>query len=264
MAPRFVRNILFVTLAALGALSRTPAMAADDMNGGARHILISYRSAPEARPAFRNYLINTEAKMLDRLRQQGVLKEYQILFNPFANVGTWDAMLVLDFSSFEATARWQRIERTMPGGLAPAGLKLGKPYRTYSADLFRDAMASDPGDAAKHVLYVIPYTYNDAGQYKSYVDGYVIPQVKGWMKEGVLSRYRIYMNRYPVGDPEPWDALFIYDYRDLPSVGRREEILAKVRGPLRDNPEWKHLSDIKATIRSEAENTTAEIIAPSK
>ncbi len=31
--------------------------------------------------------------------------------------------------------------------------------------------------------------------------------------KGVLNGYRIFMNRYPVG--RPWDALFIYEYRDL-------------------------------------------------
>ncbi len=237
----------------------------DDLGGGGpQHILITYRSEAASRPAFRTYLTHTEAQMLERLKAQGVLKDYQILFNPFASTGTWDAMLVLDFTSFSATARWQQIERTMPGGLARAGLKLAKPYRTYSCDLFREGAADSPGDVAKRVLYVIPYSYNAADQYKSYVDGYVIPQVKGWMKEGVLSRYRIYLNRYNVGEPEPWDSLFIYDYRDQESFGRRDEIVAKVRGPLREDPTWKHLNDIKATIRSETENTITEILAPLK
>jgi hypothetical protein len=91
------------------------------------------------------------------------------------------------------------------------------------------------------------------------VDGYVIPQVKGWMREGILSRYRIFMNRYPVGDR--WDALFVYEYKDMDSFGRREPTIAKVREPLRKDPNWAALNAIKSQIRSEAENVIADDLA---
>lgn len=248
-----------ISLVAALAFATLPSHADDVGGGGPQHLLITYRS--ELRPAFRSYLVKTEAPMLEKLKQQGVLKDYQILFTPLISA-TWDAMIVLDFTSFSQTRAWEKIEQTMPAGLTKAGLKLAKPYRSYSSDLFREGAADDGGDPAQHIAYVIPYSYNNADQYRSYLDGYVIPQVKGWIKEGVLSRYRIYMNRYQVGEPEPWDSLFIYDYRTLEDFGRRDEIVAKVRGPLREDPVWKHLNDIKATIRSEAENTVTEIIAP--
>jgi hypothetical protein len=80
------------------------------------------------------------------------------------------------------------------------------------------------------------------------------------MKEGVLNRYSLYLNRYPVGDH--WDSLFIYEYRDRESFGKREETIAKVRDGLKNDPVWKHWSDIKATIRSESENTIMEEVTP--
>ena len=81
------------------------------------------------------------------------------------------------------------------------------------------------------------------------------------MKEGVLSHYSLYLNRYPVGPP--WDSLFIYEYRDRESFGKREETIAKVRNGLKNDPVWKHWSDIKATIRTESENTIMEeVVAP--
>jgi len=120
--------------------------------------------------------------------------------------------------------------------------------------------ADDPGSEASGVYYVIPYEYSSADQYRKYVDAYVIPQVKGWMKEGVLNRYSLYLNRYPVGDP--WDSLFIYEYRDRESFGKREETIAKVRNDLKNDSVWKHWSDIKATIRSESENTIMEEVTP--
>jgi hypothetical protein len=247
--------LLFVSIVLLGTSSHI----AEGQDSGPRQLLITYRSQAADRPAFRAYLQGEESVMLEKLKSEGVLKNYQILFNPFVTTGTWDAMTVLSFSSYGATQRWKEVERKFPGGLGAAGLKLAKPLQTYSADLAWEGAADDPGPEGRHVFYVIPYSYNSLDQYKAYVDGYVIPQVQGWIKEGVLSRYALYLNRYSVGDP--WDALFIYEYRDLDNFGKREETVAKVREPLRLNPTWKHLNDIKGTIRSESENTIAESIS---
>ena len=250
------------TLALLALVLVIPLLAAEPARaeGGPTQLLITYRSAAADRPAFRAYLQGEETAMLEKLRHDGVLKSYQILFNPFVTTGTWDAMTVLSFSTYADTQRWKEIERTSPGGLSPAGLKLAKPLQTYSADLGWEGVAADQGPAGQRVVYVIPYNYNALDQYKSYVDGYVIPQVKGWMAAGVISRYGLYLNRYSVGDP--WDALFVYEYRDLKSFGEREETVAKVREPLKADPVWKKWSDIKATVRAETENTITEILSP--
>jgi hypothetical protein len=239
-----------------------PATAAENpVQGGPRELLITYRAEPAARPAFRAYLLSKQVVELEKLEREGVLKRYQILFNPFVQPRTWDAMTVLTFKSFVDTKRWQEIERSSPGGLSAAGLKLAKPVGTYSADLAWDNAAADTGLPADRVFYVIPYSYVSENQYRKYVNGYVIPQVENWLSEGALSRYRIYMNRYPVGDPEPWDALIIYEYRNLDSFGRRDEVSARTRTVLQADPVWKQLSDTKSQIRTEAENTIAELLA---
>jgi hypothetical protein len=254
------------TLVALAALTMalatfaTQHAAADTpTTGGPRNLLITYRSEPANRPAFRAYLHSEERAQLDKLKREGVLESYQILFNPFVTSGTWDAMTVLTFKRYADTQRWRELERMAPGGLTPKGLRLAKPVDTYSADL-----AWTGGDAksagSDSVFYVIPYEYSAADQYRKYVDGYVIPQVTGWIREGVLANYRIFMNRSPVGPT--WDALFIYQYRDLEAFGRRDETVAKVRKTLVDDPAWKALSDIKQTIRTESENTVAESLTP--
>src|SRR5581483_3445685 len=237
---------LLVLLAIPKAQGPEAASAAENpISGGPRELLITYRAEPANRPAFRRYLQSMLAPQLQKLEREGVLKSYQILFNPFVQPTTWDAMTVLSFNHFTDTRRWQQIERESPGGLSAAGLKLGKPVATYSADLGWDNGAADGGPPQDRVFYVIPYSYTSADQYKKYVDGYVIPQVEGWIKDGALSRYRIYMNRYPVGDPEPWDTLFVYEYRNLEAFGRRDEVVASVRAPLRADPAWKQWNDIK-------------------
>lgn len=260
-SPRILpqRLSFFAPLLFLLAASGVPSAPAQQ-TGGPTQLLITFRCAAADRPAFRDYLQGEESRMLGKLKAEGVLKSYQLLFNPFVTTGTWDAMTVLNFSSYAATQRWKEIEQKYPAGLTPAGLKLAKPIQTYSADLAWEDTALDPGHDDNHVFYVIPYSYNSLDQYKSYVEGYVIPQLCGWMKEGVLSHYGLYLNRYSTGDP--WDALFIYEYRNLESFGKREETVAKVRATLRDDSAWKHLSDIKASIRSETENTIAEELKP--
>jgi hypothetical protein len=248
--------VFALTAAATAASTATAAQAA----GGPTSILIAYRSEPANRPAFRTYLQRNMLARLAKLKHDGVLSGYQILFNPFTTPATWDAMTVLRFTDFAATQRWKEIERTQPGGLNAAGLRLAKPVDTYSADVTWEGQADDPGSEADSVFYVIPYEYSSADQYRKYVDAYVIPQVVGWMREGVLGGYQIFMNRFPVG--RPWDSLFVYRYRNLEAFGRRDEVVSKVRATLVDQPEWKHYSDIKLTVRTESENTIAEALQP--
>ena len=239
------------------ALGLASTAAAD---GGPTSILIAYRSEPANRPAFRVYLQKDLLPRLAKLKGAGVVSSYQILFNPFTTADTWDAMTVLRFTSYGATQRWKEIERTQPGGLDAAGLHLAQPINTYCADLPWEGQADDPGAEESAVYYVIPYEYSSADQYRKYVDAYVIPQVKGWMRAGVLAGYRIFMNRYQVG--RPWDSLFVFRYRDLEAFGRREETVAQVRLTLKDNAEWQQLNAIKQTIRTESENTIAEALQP--
>lgn len=253
------RRTLLASLAGLpvGLVFATGASSAEDP-GGPLQILISYRCAPADRAAFRAYLSGEGRGPMSRLALEGALTGYDLLFNPFTSEGSWDALLILSFARYADTQRWKLIERTMPGGLTPAGLRLARPIQTYSADLGWEGVAPNPGPTSARIAYVIPYSYTDLAAYKRYVEGLVLPQLKGWIAAGVLSRYRLFLNRYPVGDP--WDALFVYEYRDLESFGRREAVMARVRAPLRADPAWKALNDVKATIRSESENTIADLL----
>ena len=241
-----------LSIAALLLISTIPPASAAPPAGGPENLLITYRSKPADRPAFRDYLEHVELARLKAWKDQGVLKDFQILFNPYNDVDTWDAMLVVRFPSYADVGRWQEIERTQPGGLDARGLALGSPVQTYSADL--TWTEGGWGDAS-NIFYVIPYEYNSEAEYESYVDGYVLPQVRGWMKDGALTGYRIYMNRDPVG--RRWDSLFIFRYKDLEAFGRREAVVAKVRAGLVDDPKWKQLNDNKRNIRTESDNTIA-------
>jgi hypothetical protein len=55
------------------------------------------------------------------------------------------------------------------------------------------------GDTSKSVFFVIPYDVANLEDYKPYVAGYVIPQMDGSIREGVLRSYSLYLNRYYAG-----------------------------------------------------------------
>lgn len=246
------RLVMWITaIAVLAGAMPLPARA----ESGPRNLLITYRTTPANRPAFREYLQGPASARLEVLKKAGKIAGYQLLFNWYNDALTWDAIAIIQFKDYADVAHWKRLEQTSPGGLDATGLAIGQPVTTVSADLQWEA-----GDAAAagsgRVFYLIPYEYRDRAEYSRYVDGYVLPQLKGWMQEGILTRYRIFMNRYPVG--ASWDALFVYEYKDIKSFGQREPVIAKVRGPLRENPDWAALNAIKQQIRSESENVIAD------
>ncbi len=254
-----MRKPSLISLFAILALLATARVNADAAEGGPLNLLITYRNAPADRSAFRAYLQSEGRAQLQKLQSEGVIKNYQILFSPFANSGTWDAMTIVTFARYAETQRWVAIEQTSPGGLTSAGLRLVQSIDTFAADLTWSETADKAATARDAIYYVIPYEYGSADEYSKYVEGYVLPQVKGWMREGVLGSYRIFMNRYPVG--RPWDALFVYEYRDLDKFGLRAETVSKVRKTLENDPTWKQLHAIKHTLRTEDENTIAVSLA---
>src|SRR3546814_540151 len=191
------------------------------------------------------------------MKAKGELADFRIFYSWYRQPEVWDGMAVLRFPSHAAVLRWNALERTAPGGLDAAGLVLADPYATYAADL---SWSRSP-DTLKvgEVYYVIPYEYKDAHQYRDYVKGYILPQFDGWMKNGALTGYEMYMNRYPVGTP--WDVLFNQHYRDMESFGRRPRVTEDTRAGLRANPAWMAWSEKQMGIRPETETTTAQHIA---
>lgn len=254
---RFIWTRVMLSLAALSALVATPGLAQEELADGPKTVIISYNSDATKRTNFRQYMAGPFAAKLAALRGQGKLAAYQVYYSWYPQPDVWDAMVVMHFPSYSAVKEWQAIERSQPGGLDAAGLALAKPKAVYSADLSWNKSIDDLD--VGEVYYVIPYSYREAAEYRSYVAGYVTPQFDGWIREGALSGYQIYMNRYSVGTP--WDSLFIQRYRNFDAFGKRQQVLDKVRVGLRQQPEWMEWHKRKGDIRSETENSIAELIA---
>ncbi len=250
-------KLLLAFAFAVSCASATNLYAAAEQ-GGPTTLIITYRCAPANRAAFRQSIEKTDINRFEKWKSDGVVENYRLLFNWYADENTWDMMAILSFSKYANVGRWKEIERTSPGGLSQESLKLGAPTNTYSADLNQSEVSqSAPGNSGKSVFFVVPYdVLSTVDEYKTYAAGYVIPQTKGWIREGILTSYSLYLNRYYPG--KPWDAMLVLEYKDLESFGQRESVIAKVRQTLSADPKWKAIGDNKKSIRSEKEPTLAD------
>jgi hypothetical protein len=227
---------------------------------GPKTVVISYRCSSTKRAALREQILKSALPRFEKWKTEGVLEQYRLLFNSFVDDDTWDLLAIIAFHEYNDVDRWRKIERSMPGGLTAEELSLASPLSTNSMDLswWEALPASEQSRVGESVFFVIPYVYSPTSteDYIKYLDGYVIPQTKGWMREGILSSYEIYLNRYPAS--QPWQALFVLQYKDWASFGQREKVVTKVRQELRQDPAWKALSDNKLQIRVEKKAVISE------
>jgi hypothetical protein len=218
-------------------------------------LVVAYHVTPASRPAFRHELETSGLRQFQRWKSEGILSSYRILFSRYADSDNWDAMAVLGFSSAAGVERWKHIEEIMPAGLLPKALAMVKSVHTTPVSLARSQSAMDT--TTNSVFMVIPYiTMVSVGDYLKYADGYMNPQFDGMIEESVMSHYDLFLSTYSTG--RQWSSLVILEYKDQESLSKRGSAEAKVRGRLKDLPEWKAFSDIKKSIREEKQIVLAE------
>ena len=250
-----IRILCVAAAASLAILLALPSNAADPREGGPLAIVITYRAAPANRTALRQLMEETEARQFQRWKDEGVVQSARLLVNRHVDSVTWDAMAILTFARYADVERWNAIERTSPAGLSPKALALTSAIETAPGDLMREGGR----DSARSVFLVIPYEYQvPLNEYLAYLDGYVVPQMDGWMEEGVLTRYGVFLARYPAG--RPWQSMLILEYKDDQALGARDATTTKVRARLKDNPKWKAISDAKKNVRSEKPPVIADAV----
>lgn len=241
-----------------GALHAGVCVAAEPAASEAQSLIITYQTTPANRPVLRQAMEQSTAPELARWKQDGRIKQYNLLFNRYADSDNWDAMAVLTFATPDDLYRWRETERLRPAGLSKEAAAVATSIHTTPVDMKRLA----PLDAkSAHAVYVvIPYkTLVSEPDYEKYADGYVIPQFKGWMDEGVLQGYSLYTSRFPAG--RPWNAMVVLQYKNEAALSTREAVVAKVRERLKANPEWKAISDGKKEVRTELQVVIADRIA---
>jgi hypothetical protein len=260
MARQISQALIFLCAASLALHAAD--VGADPKQTGPVGLVIQYQCRPSKRAAFRHRLRDVELASFARWRSEGLLADYHVLFSRYADSNTWDALVLLTFPDYHAASRWKEVEARNPAGLSPEALELVSSLETYPVDLLR---SNAPPPATPDPVYlVIPYTFSvSAAEYLTYADDYVRPQFEGWMKEGILSGYQIFLQRYTAD--RPWDTMIFLKYRDDEGFGQREKVVARVRGQLQSNPVWKAASDGKHNLRVEKEAVIAdELSAPQR
>ena len=236
----------------------------EQRNSGPKNLVITYRCTSANRPRLRNYMLKQGVQRFEKWKQGGVLADYRILFNRYNDSDTYDMMAVLNFDKYSDLEKWSAIEAEFPGGLTQEGLEFITPLHTYSMDLIWHGSAPEVPPRGRTVFFLIPYDYypHTIEEYIKYSNGYVLPQIKGWVSKGVIANYGIYVARYPTS--RPWKVLFVLEYKDAESFGAREHTMAEVRAALKSNPDWKALSDTKLNMRVEKETVVADELLPQK
>jgi hypothetical protein len=224
---------------------------------GPQTLLIAYRVLPAKRAALRQIMLASGVARFQRWKDDGVLQDVHVLFNSYLDSDTFDMLALLTFGDYAAVAKWREIERVSPGGLSPAALELITSAVTYPLDAARGDRSPEPAVPGQSVFFVIPYDYlTSTDDYVRYVDTYVVPQAAGWMAEGVLASYTMYIARYATG--RPWSSLLVLEYRDHDAFGRRDMTVQKVRDRLKRNPSWAAANDAKQKIRVEKQAIISE------
>jgi hypothetical protein len=232
------------------------------LSQGPLTLLIAYKCKPENRVKLRDRMIDSEIANLAKWKQAGLLAGYRILFTRYLDTDNYDMLSLLSFKSYLEVSQWKSVEQASPGGLSQVALTFVTSATTYAMDRARYAASTQPQSSKKEpVFLIVPYDYSvSADQYVSYLDGYVLSQLNGWMQEQVLSAYDTYLARYAAG--RPWSSMLVLEYADGEALGKRESIVAKVRSQLQRNAEWRAFSERKQSVRVEKEAIIADQLAP--
>ena len=230
---------------------------------GSTHLILTYNCTPQNRAAFREFMETKGVNQFEKWKKDGVVKNYLILFSTFVNEQLVDMWVILDFDKFADVANWQKVERDFPGGLSPEGLRLASPRTCVYSDLVWNG-GKQNADLTKSMFMIIPYiTLVSVEKYDDFVNKYVIPQLKLWVKSGIMPSYQIHMNQNPTD--APWHSLLVFEYDGLRGIALRDIVKQSVRDKdLKNDPGYNQYSPIKQTIRKELEPTTFVAILPKK
>ncbi len=251
---------------AVGALGFTLATlagvaGAQERGEGPATLFLTYRCDPAKRAAFRAHMEGPGIAALEAWKKEGRFADYLLLFTSYPS-RVLDMVLRLDFARYADTEKWKAVERTNPGGLLADGLGLCSPVSADLADLAGQGASPDRDPAAGLYLY-IPYHFEKGigrPEYRKYFEAYVKPQNEGWIGEKVLAAWNLYLNQHAAG--APWDALILYEYAGVAGLSRRDTVKAGVRARLRNDPEWKAVSDRKEGVRTEDQVIVMDPIRP--
>src|SRR5262249_41689954 len=102
-------------------------------------------------------------------------------------------------------------EKTSPGGLARDALEMAWPLTSYASDLVAHEGLDIPADPGRSVFFIISYdnqTWREAA----------VSQAKGFLRDGAITSFSAYGNRYPGG--KRWRGMLVLEYKDIDAFSR--------------------------------------------
>jgi len=255
--PIIRRHFAVVALMASALCGVAKAQGGDPRDDGPLGLVTTVQVAPANRAQLRRLMLESGIPQLERLKREGRVDGYRVLFSRYADSEGFDLLVQLSFARYADVERWRGVEVRHPAGLPDAALRLVKSMATVPVDRMRDGEAKEP---AKQPTYlVIPYDYFvSTNDYLKYLDGYVVPQLSGWVDEGIVSSYGLYFGRYAAG--RPWSSMLMIEYRDDAALGRRDTVVKRVRARLNEIPQWRAIAENKEKIRVERAPVMADLL----
>lgn len=159
----------------------------------------------------------------------------------------FSALAVVRFPSEEQFENWY----------VPAAQALGDKASIKRADL---VIADGVEDAPRPDAYFAVNLYETlvpADQYKTYTNAYIVPNMAHQKSSGVMASYSMYLERAE-GQGKP-RSLLIKEYVNEEAFGKVKAIKdAHKNEVLLKDPEWKHIDETKAEIRTDLNETLAK------
>lgn len=214
-------------------------------------LILMYRAKPGERMDFLTKMRTEGEAQFAQWKKEGVCTGYHLLAPAYAGAGahTPDLYAIVEFAHFTDLARWQKIERSLPGGLPQDVQNIAWAETSGTADVVKEVRGSASTKDSQY--FILTYQVMiPIPAYEKYALSYAVPQFDGWIKAGVLNSYEIFANQNPAG--APWSSVILLEYKDMNALGRRETVKDAVRKTLAaSNLEWKKWSEDKSTIRKE-------------
>ena len=245
-----MRHAVWALVACIAALCLSASVRAQSDVDRPTALIFTYRAHPGMRAQFRAVMQAEGVRQLEQWKEQHVFASYEALFTAFAGNNAPDMFLVVRFAHFHDLAKWEALEAAYPGGLPAKAQALADVESSGTADVVQDRTSTAAGGKDAQ-FFVLEYdVLVDSAKYESYVKGYVAPQFEKWVDAGVLASYATYVNQNPAG--APWTSFIVLEYKDLPSLAKREVVKAQARKELAaSDAVWKKWSDDKTAIRKE-------------
>lgn len=241
-------GVLFIAACALSSYRGYPQSAGP---AAPTALIVTYKAKPGERLRFLSLMRTEGVAQYEKWKVDGVFTDYQLLQPAFAAAGmnTPDLYAILRFSHFIDLAGWQRIEKSLPGGLPQDAQNIAWADTSGTADLVKEESAAPTTKDSQ--FFVLTYSVSvPIPAYRKYALGYAVPQFEQWMKAGVLNSFVVFTNQNPAG--APWHSLILLEYKNIEALGRREIIKDQARDALAaTNPEWKKWSEDKTNVRNE-------------